>query len=462
MTFRSVFLSAVVAVLAFAAVSIHAQNPAPTPPMGWNSWDAYGLTIDEADYRANATVLKGLREFGWQYAVIDEGWYMENPFGGSLAEKKYLWDGNGILIPAPSRFPSAAGGAGFKPLADWVHAQGLKFGIHIVRGIPRQVVKENLPIAGSSYHAVDAADTAAPCPWDEGNWGVADNAAGQAYYDSMLKLYAGWGLDYIKVDCISDHPYRPTEIKQIAAAIKKTGRPIVLSLSPGPAKLENAVEMSGYAQMWRISDDHWDGWTFTHKPGDGEFPFGVGDAFDRLAKWVPYVKPGNWPDEDMLPWGWLGPHPGWGEPRQSRETQDEQRTEFTLWAIARCPLILGANLTRLDDFTRSLVTNQEVLFMNQNVTYSHPVDATSLPAGFEHTREWRATIDAPGARGYTEFFALFNLDDKPVTLRATWKQLGMDGGKHLAQNLYTDSEGKDSREISVTLPAHGSTLYKVK
>ena len=382
MTFRSVFLSAVVAVLAFAAVSIHAQNPAPTPPMGWNSWDAYGLTIDEADYRANATVLKGLREFGWQYAVIDEGWYMENPFGGSLAEKKYLWDGNGILIPAPSRFPSAAGGAGFKPLADWVHAQGLKFGIHIVRGIPRQVVKENLPIAGSSYHAVDAADTAAPCPWDEGNWGVADNAAGQAYYDSMLKLYAGWGLDYIKVDCISDHPYRPTEIKQIAAAIKKTGRPIVLSLSPGPAKLENAVEMSGYAQMWRISDDHWDGWTFTHKPGDGEFPFGVGDAFDRLAKWVPYVKPGNWPDEDMLPWGWLGPHPGWGEPRQSRETQDEQRTEFTLWAIARCPLILGANLTRLDDFTRSLVTNQEVLFMNQNVTYSHPVDATSLPAGF--------------------------------------------------------------------------------
>ena len=179
MTFRSVFLSAVVAVLAFAAVSIHAQNPAPTPPMGWNSWDAYGLTIDEADYRANATVLKGLREFGWQYAVIDEGWYMENPFGGSLAEKKYLWDGNGILIPAPSRFPSAAGGAGFKPLADWVHAQGLKFGIHIVRGIPRQVVKENLPIAGSSYHAVDAADTAAPCPWDEGNWGVATTPPGR-------------------------------------------------------------------------------------------------------------------------------------------------------------------------------------------------------------------------------------------------------------------------------------------
>ena len=430
--------------------------------MGWNSWDAYGLTIDEADYRANATVLKGVREFGWQYAVIDEGWYMDNPFGGSVAEKKYLWDANGILIPAPSRFPSAAHGAGFKPLADWVHAQGLKFGIHIVRGIPREVVNENLPIAGSGYHAADAADKSSPCPWDDGNWGVADNAAGQAYYDSMMKLYAGWELDFIKVDCISDHPYRPTEIRQIAAAIKKTGRQIVLSLSPGPTQLEHGAEVAQYAQMWRIADDHWDGWTLPHKPGDGEFPFGVGDAFDRLAKWVPYVKPGNWPDEDMLPWGWLGPHPGWGEPRQSRETKDEQRTEFTLWAVARCPLILGANLTKLDDFTRGLITNQEVLFMNQNVTLSQPIAAANLPPGFEHARVWRATIDAPGARNYTEYFAFFNLDDKPATLRATWKQLGLDGGKHPTEDLFTDSTGKETKEVSVTLPAHGSTVYKVK
>jgi hypothetical protein len=403
-----------------------------------------------------------VREFGWQYAVIDEGWYMENPFGSSLAEKKYLWDGNGILIPAPSRFPSAAGGVGFKPLADWVHAQGLKFGIHIVRGIPRQVVKENLPIAGSSFHAADAADTAAPCPWDDGNWGVADNAAGQAYYDSMLKLYARWGLDFIKVDCISDHPYRPTEIKQIAAAIKKTGRPMVLSLSPGPTQLGHAVEVGQYAQMWRIADDHWDGWTFPHKPGDGEFPFGVRDEFDRLAKWVSYVGEGNWPDADMLPEGSLTPHPGWGEPRLSRLTHDEQRTEFTLWAVARCPLILGANLTKLDEFTRSLITNQEILFMDQNVTLSHPIDATDLPAGFEHARVWRATIDAPGARNYTEYFAFFNLDDTPVTLRATWKQLGLDGGKHLTEDLFTDSTGKETKEVSVTLPAHGSTIYKVK
>jgi hypothetical protein len=462
MSFRRVFFLSVLAVSALAAVSVRAQNPAPSPPMGWNSWDAYGLTIDEADFRANATVLAGLRDYGWRYAVIDEGWYMENPFGDKVEARKYLWDGNGILIPAVSRFPSSANGAGFKPLAAWVHSQGLKFGIHIVRGIPRQVVDENLPIAGSSYHAADAADKSSPCPWDEGNWGVADNAAGQAYYDSMMRLYAAWGLDYIKVDCISDHPYRITEIKQIAAAIRKTGRPIVLSLSPGPTQLEHAAEVGEYAQLWRISDDHWDGWTFTHKPGDGEFPFGVRDAFDRLPKWFPYVKAGNWPDEDMLPWGWLGPHPGWGEPRQSRETQEEQRTEFALWAVTRSPLILGANLTRLDEFTGGLLTNQAMLFMNQNVTYSHPLDAASLPAGFEHARVWRATIDAPGARNYTEFFAFFNLDDHPVTLRATWRQLGLDGVKHQAVNLWTDSEGKESKDVSVTLPAHGSAVFQVK
>ncbi len=430
--------------------------------MGWNSWDAYGLTIDEADYKANATVLAGLERYGWQYAVIDEGWYMANPAGKTIEDKKYLWNASGLLIPEPVRFPSAADGQGFKPLADWVHAQGLKFGIHIVRGIPRQVVKANLPIAESSFHAEDAADTTSPCPWDEGNWGVKDNAAGQAYYDSMLKLYAGWGLDFIKVDCISDRPWRPTEIRQIAAAIKKTGRPIVLSLSPGPTSLDNAVEVGKYGQLWRIADDHWDVWTAAHTPGHGEFPFGIGDAFDRLTAWAPYVKSGNWPDMDMLPWGWLGPHPGWGEARHSHETHDEQQTEFTLWAIARSPLILGANLTRLDDFTRSLITNQTILFMNQNLTNSRPLDAASLPAGFEHARVWRGTIDSPGARNYTEYFALFNLDDKPSTLKATWKQLGLEGGRHQAQNLWSDGALKDSKEVNVTLPAHGSTIFEVR
>jgi hypothetical protein len=462
MTRRTVFFAAIFSVMISAATLCPAQSPAPIPPMGWNSWDAYGLTINESDYRANATQLARMEQFGWKYAVIDEGWYMQNPFGHHVAERKYQWNANGILIPSLSRFPSAADGAGFKPLADWVHKQGLKFGIHIVRGIPRQVVEQNLPIAGTNFHAADAADTTSPCPWDDGNWGIKDNAAGQAYYDSMLKLYAGWGLDFIKVDCISDRPFRPTEIKQIADAIQKTGRTIVLSLSPGPTDLENHEFVGSYAQMWRIADDHWDVWTAEHTPEHGEFPFGLRDAFDRLAKWEVYVTPGNWPDEDMLPFGWLGPHPGWGEARESRLTHEEEKSEFTLWAIARSPLILGANLTKLDFFTQSLITNQMVIFMNQNATYSQPISSANLGPGFENARVWRATINEPGARGYTEFFAFFNLDDKPVTLHTTWKQLGLDGAKHQAQDAWSDNLTKDAKDVTVTLPAHGSELYQIR
>ncbi len=430
--------------------------------MGWNSWDAYGFTIDEADFKANATVLAGMKQLGWQYAVIDEGWYMENPFGDKLESRKYLWNANGLLIPVASRFPDAANGVGFKALADWVHAQGLKFGIHIVRGIPKQVVKENLPIAGSSFHAADAADTGDSCPWDDANYGVQDNAAGQAWYDSMLKLYAGWGLDYLKVDCISDHPYRPTEIRQIAAAIQKTGRPIVLSLSPGPTQLEHAAEVAKYAQMWRIADDHWDAWTFPHPDKTTEYPFGLKDEFDRLEKWASYVKPGNWPDPDMLPEGYLGPHPGKDHVRQSNYTQDEQRTEMTLWAITRSPLIFGGNLTKLDDFTKSLMTNKELMEIDQKAWKSEPVK--NLPAGFENVRVWEAML--PGTDCGFAYFAFFNLDDKSVTLNFKWDQIKPKSKwgpctVRGTRNLWDGSKFNRSNAIQLTLPAHGSTVYQV-
>lgn len=431
--------------------------------MGWNSWDAYGLTIDEANFRANVKVLAGLRQYGWQYAVIDEGWYMQDPFADKVETRKYVWDGNGNLIPAAVRFPSSANGAGFKPLADWVHAQGLKFGIHIIRGIPRQAVKENLPIAGTSFHAQDAADIAAICPWDEGNYGVSDTPAGQAYYDGMLKLYAGWGLDYIKVDCISDHPYRPTEIRQIAEAIAKTGRPIVLSLSPGPTSIEHSAEVAKYAQMWRITDDHWDVWSANHDTKGSEFPFGLSQEFDRIAEWQAYAKPGNWPDPDMLPEGSLTPHPGWGEPRQSRYTREEQRTEFTLWAISRSPLIFGGNLTKLDDFTRSLMMNKDVLGVNQHTDASQPL--TNLPDSFgKAVRVWEAQelLRECGVR----YYAFFNLDDNPVRLSFSWDQLTHSGSGRCSirgvRNLWDGTTLNGSRVNGLTLPSHGSAIYRVQ
>jgi len=457
----SILLALSVALSSATITPLTAQNPAPTPPMGWNSWDSYGLTIDEADYRANTKVLAGMRQYGWQYSLIDEGWYMQDPFAETVEAKKYIWDENGILIPDGRRFPSSVMGAGFKPLAEWVHAFGLKFGIHIVRGIPRQVVEQNLPIAGASFHAKDAADLDSPCPWDQGNWGIKDNEAGQAYYDSMLKLYANWGLDYIKVDCISDHPYRPTEIRQIADAIRKTGRPIVLSLSPGPTQLEHAAEIAKYAQMWRITDDHWDGWRFEHKSTTSEFPVGVHDEFDRIAAWAPYVKPGNWPDPDMLPEGFLGPHPGLGDARQSRYTQDEARTEFTLWAISRSPLILGDNLTKLDDFSQSLYTNKELLDLNQSAVESKP---GLLPKGKENDKEfpqryWYASTSGPNPKRYV---AVFNLADAKTTANLPWMIFHLPNKSFAAFDVWNQKQIPKSKTLQVDLPAHGCALFRIE
>jgi alpha-galactosidase len=449
----SVLLCTVLAVTAGA----EDRTIAPTPPMGWNSWDAFGFTIDEADFKANAAVLATLKPLGWAYAVIDEGWYMENPLGDKLETRNYQLDTHGLLMPAASRFPSSAHSAGFKPLADWVHAQGLKFGLHIVRGIPKQAVRDKRPIADSAFSAADAADPLDTCPWDDGDYGVRDNAAGQAYYDSMLKLYAAWGLDFLKVDCIADHPYKASEIRQIAAAIKKTGRPIVLSLSPGPTHLSHAPEVGRYAQMWRISNDIWDGWSFTYKKPDDDFPNGVENAFDNLAKWAPNVKAGNWPDADMLAFGSLTPHPGWGEPRQSRLTQSEQRTQFTLWCIARSPLILGGNLTKLDEFTKSLITNRAILSLDQAGRGAHPV--VDLPPELKHVRVW--TTSQGTGKAERKILAVFNLDDSPVTLHATWKQLGLDGGSHSVRSLWDDAAFADSERLNVTLPAHGTTVWRL-
>ena len=115
---RASSLALVLALVSVAAIPCHAQKLAPTPPMGWNSWDAYGLTIDEAAFKANASVLASFRRLGWQYAVIDEGWYMANPAGEKLETRSYQIDSDGLLVPAVNRFPSAQGAAGLRPLAE--------------------------------------------------------------------------------------------------------------------------------------------------------------------------------------------------------------------------------------------------------------------------------------------------------------------------------------------------------
>jgi hypothetical protein len=451
--------------------------------MGWNSWDAYGLSITEAQFRANVAVLRDkLLPFGWRYAVIDEGWFFENPEDRPKPETlHYAIDAHGRYVPVPARFPSSKGVAhvvaetpgaqpklaatieetSFKPLADWVHAQGLLFGIHIVRGIPRASVERNLPIAGSSFHAKDAADTSDACGWDPTNWGVKDNAAGQAWYDALLKQYADWGVDLLKVDCIADHPYKISEIRQIRRAIDKTGRKMVLSLSPGPTNPEHAAEVASLANMWRISDDFWDTWAAS-KPGQ-TFPQPLKGQFDRLAAWSQFdLKPGRWPDADMLPIGDLKPSPGWGEPRHTRLTPDEQKTMITLWAITQSPLILGANLTLLDGPTLKLLTNREVLRIDQQAT----VRGRPLPAfGSGDLRVWRAEIRPSEANAQAAIVVgLLNLSDSPMTVEHSPAELGLlrEGESRAAEILDVwDSKSLGLvKRVRVTIPPHGCMLLE--
>ncbi len=422
---------------------------AQTPPMGWNSWDAWGQTINEAQFRETATWFHNhLQTYGWQYLVIDEGWFAQHP-ESPAGQQDYTLDGNGRYWPALDRFPSAAKHKGFAPLAFWVHSVGLKFGIHIVRGIPRGAVEQNLRIAHSHYRAGEAADTSDTCAWNSDNYGVRDNRAGQAWYDSVFRLYASWGVDFVKVDCISS-PWHGAEIAMIHRAIQRSGRPMVLSLSPGPTPLAHAQAAAANAEMWRISDDMWDLWS---KPaGTPQFPQALRNQFPVIAAWQSWAAPGHWPDADMLPFGYLGPHPGWGKPRQSRFTHDEVRTMMTLWAIARAPLFIGTNLLRMDAFTDNTLTNTEVIAVDQFSQDNHPVVQTPEKA------VWMA--EAPEHGG--DYIALFNLSDKPQTVTATWEQLGIVYGKCQVRDLWRRKEIGYDNQVSAALAPHASALFQAQ
>ena len=266
---------------------------AATPPMGWNSWDCFATTVTEEQTKAQADFMAAkLKRHGWQYIVVDIQWYEPNAKDhGYRKDAVLVMDAYGRLQPAQNRFPSAADGKGFKALSSYVHDLGLKFGVHLMRGIPKQAVEKNLPILGTSLHAQDIADRVHVCPWNPDMFGVDMSKPGaQEYYNSVFAQFAEWGIDYVKVDDLS-RPYFQNlpEVEAIRKAIDKTGRPMVLSLSPGATDIKAAAHVGAHANLWRISDDFWDRW------------LSLKDQFGRLAQWNPHRIPGAWPDADMLP-----------------------------------------------------------------------------------------------------------------------------------------------------------------
>jgi len=428
----------------FSAIIASAQSsPASTTPMGWNSWDSYGTTVREDQVKANADWMAAhLAKFGWQYIVVDIQWYEPNAQGHDYKPGAPLtMDEYGRLMPAVNRFPSSANGAGFKPLADYVHSKGLKFGIHIMRGIPRQAVEKNLPIKGTSYHAADIADKENGCRWNPDMWGVDITKPGsQAYYDSIAELYASWGVDFIKADDMGSHLYQPAEMKALSLAMRKTGRPMVLSISPGPAPVSEAEFFEKYAQMWRISDDFWDDWKLLRQ------------QFDYASDWASFVgKNDTWPDADMLPLGKLRVTSVEGGGAPSKFTPDEQQTVMTLWSIFRSPLIFGGDLTSNDAATTALITNEEVLEVNQHSRGGHQ----ALEKG--NLRVWVADGVKPGAR----YVALFNLGEKTETESIAWSDIGLSGSVTELRDLWSHKSVGASGGIHATLKPHASALYRV-
>ena len=425
---------------------------AHTPPMGWNSWDSYGRTLNEESIKASAKwMAQHLKRFGWEYVVVDEGWYLANlDARGNDENTLFEIDANGRYVPVPARFPSAGRDFTFKPLADYLHSLGLKFGIHIIRGIPREAVARNLPIAGSSFHAADAADTSDVCPWNAYNYGLnPSHPAAQAYYDSLARQYAAWAIDFIKIDCISDHPYKGAEIRMFSEAIAKSGRPMVLSLSPGPTAIDKRDEVFKFSQMWRISDDVWDVW-YSSKG----FPQGVKNQFSRAALWAGVAQPGHWPDADMLPIGSLRPAAGWGEPRESRLSHDEQRTLLTLWSIFRSPLIMGGNLLQSDDWTTSLLTNAEVIAVDQHSINNHPVITT------DNIVIWTARPQFSRDSGRDYYVAVFNISDTVQTVHYAWSDLGLPAPSYRLRDLWTHTDIGSATSVEITVPSHASVLYR--
>lgn len=328
---------------------------AATPPMGWNSWDAFGASVTEAEYLENARILaERFLSSGYDIATVDIQWYESGAHSSHYRPFAPLrLDAHGRPQPAPNRFPSAAGDRGFAPLAAQVHGLGLRFGVHLMRGIPRQAVGLELPIAGSQWRCHEVANPGSTCAWNTDMCGVnPDHPGAFDWYRAWFAQLAEWGVDFVKVDDIAAPSYHAREVELIRRAIDATGRPIVLSLSPGPALLEQGAHLQAHANQWRVCNDFWDTWPQLR------------DNLVNLVKWAPHARPGAWPDADMLPVGRIGLRNfdggGNGE-RDTRFTRDEQVLMLTAWTCARSPLILGNDLRRLDDWTLRLVTNPEVL-----------------------------------------------------------------------------------------------------
>lgn len=430
---------------------------AETPPMGWNSYNCYGAAVTESEVKANADYMaEKLKNLGWEYVVIDYCWSYPHPPNSTQNNPPQFrlkkdnapvpWlamDEWGRLLPDPRKFPSSKIDGSFKTLAETIHNLGLKFGIHVMRGIPRQAVWAKTPIKGANGITADMiADTTSLCPWLNQMYGVDMSKPGaQEYYNSLAELYAEWGVDYIKMDDIDlkdDYPYRKSEAEAMHKAILNCGREIVLSLSLN-MKLENMDHVKSISNLWRISKDFWDDWELLKK------------QFELINNWEAAREPGNWPDADMLQLGWISRRGPSGPERQSQFTKDEQITHMTLWCIAKSPLMMGGDMPDNSPFVEKLLTADEVLEANQN-----SYDARQLYRKDGHV-VWTSKI--PDSEDI--YIAFFNLNEQEETVLVDFKELGIKGKQKVRDLWEKEDLGNFSKSFGNKVNSHGAKIFRV-
>ena len=426
---------------------------AATPPMGWNSYNCFGSAVHEDEVKANTDYMAAnLKQFGWEYIVVDFLWAYDNPPGSNIGNpfQMRLVDGSyvpwltmdkwGRLMPQPNKFPSAFGGGGFKSLSDYVHNKGLKFGIHVMRGIPRQAVWSKSPIKGFNGITADmVADTNSKCPWMNHMYGLDMKKSGaQEYLNSILELYASWGVDFIKVDDLS-RPYSAPEVEGYQKAIQNCGRPMVLSLSPGETPVSQAAHAVKHANMWRMADDFWDNWKE------------ILHMFDYAKNWEGIGGPGHWPDCDMIQIGKLSKRGPVGQERYSRFTEDEQYTHMTFWSIYRSPLMIGGNLPENRELELKLFTNAEVLAANQKG--ENPKQLYKKAGAMV----WYSHVQ--GSKDL--YVALFNIGDTTKSISVDFEALGLKG-KIKVRDLWKKQDvGQFKTSYKQNINLHGAALFKL-
>jgi alpha-galactosidase len=447
-SFRSAILFSLglcLCVVAARAQTRTQANFAQRPYMGWSSWSRFHDQIDESLIKgqADALIASRLPAAGYRYINMDDGW--SNGF-----------DDHGIPMANPATFPT-----GIKALSTYLHQRGLLFGIYLNPGISEKLYKQNPRIAGTSSHIADITDVSAPGSTRRQSYRIDfSKPAASTYIRSQVKQFAGWGVDFVKMDFVGPGGGNipaddREEMRQWHLALSHASRPIWLELSNW-LSFDQAALWRTTSNGWRIENDiecyECDNATSVRKGNLTEWSK-VAERFRDVVRWIPYAGPGGWNDLDTLELG-NGDRDGL--------TPDERQSMFLLWSINCAPLYLGSDLTKMDADDLALITKKDIIAIDQAGVPARPLD-------IQHLRKKQQQVWMTQSKDGTVVFTFFNLDQNASTVTIAWSEVDALRNTHLAAggklhctNLMDNaSVTPDAAGLTVALTAHGSRILRV-